>query len=762
MTFVSKQLRNHFQLLHSERLEKSASGCTVGGMMLRLLRFPALGFPCSEIYQILKSCCVRFLAFGMLAVFSACVQETERAPEKDDTRLDKGFTVVVNDSENKALQKNLGIINRDIEKVLGTRADVRSQTTLPEDLTNAVIVINEEAGGMEGFPPLEGFERHKLYEKNGNLILHGADELGTIFALYEFSKQFLGVAPLWLWASLQPEPMDEIRVPNAFVYDSGVPSVRYRAWFPNDQDMFSPWRKLSDLNNEILYETMLRLKANTIEIESTINYSRKGNIERLPKLINEYGLYITFHHHTALASRMRDWNKYRELMGQEPVKEYMIADLPELEKFWRYNVRTLLDNGIDKVIWTVNFRGEGDRPFWQRRNRELVADAPESMEDRAALMNSVVARQAAILEEEHGGKFPLTRITLYDEVSDLLAAGLLQPPAEENLIWNYVAARRDHFPNDDLRDQEIADDIKLGYYMNLQFTSTGSHMAQAEGPWKMEKNYRYVDSKNAAPIEFSVVNAGNIREHVLTLSANAAMLWDMEGYRSDEFLVDFCRDYFGANVAEDAAALYREFFHAYWEQKKPDIPDFDRQYIFHDLRYKQAVLQLSRKFFSPVNMNPLEDYAHEQFPNRTFRIVPEDSGHSDQVSAVIAGTRIAGDRFAEVAARADELLPEIDPRNQPFFNDNLRTQAHFMAHLSRAASNYFSAYVEKDPARQLALLGDALSSAIAARASLYERAHSVFATWFDEERFFDINDFVTRIERTLAKAQGQGNREPAP
>ncbi len=722
-------------------------------MTNRLRHSPALGFPGSATCQTLKSFIVGFLAFGIVTVSPVL------AGDKADIRLKKGFAMAVNDSENKALRKNLRILNRDINKVLGETASVRFQTTLPEDLTNSVIVINEEAGGMEGFPPLEGFERHKLYVQDGNLVLHGADELGTIFALYEFSRRFLGVEPLWYWASLEPEPTDEIRVPHDFVYDSGVPSVRYRAWFPNDQDMFSPWRKLSDLNNEILYETMLRLKVNTIEIESTINYSKKGAVHRTPKLINEYGLYITFHHHTALASRMQDWNKYRELMGQEPVPKYTIADLPELEKFWRYNVRTLLDSGIDKVIWTVNFRGDGDRPFWLRRNGEIVADAPVSMEDRGALMTTVVARQAEILKEEHDGKFPLTRITLYDEVSDLLAAGLLQPPAEDNLIWNYVAARRDHFPNDDLRNQEIADDIKLGYYMNLQFTSTGSHMAQAEGPWKMEKNYRYVDSKNAAPIEFSVVNAGNIREHLLTLSANADMLWDIEGYRSDDFLVGFCRTYFGGDVAEAAAGLYRDFFHAYWEQKKPDIPDFDRQYIFHDLRYKQAVRQLSPKFFSPLDMNPLEDYAHEQLPNRTFRIVPEDSGHSDQVSALIAGTKKAGERFAEVAARADELLPKIGARYQPFFNDNLRTQAHFMAHLNRAVSDYFSAYVEPDAAKKEALLVEALASAKAARESLYERAHSVFATWFDEERIFDIDEFVTTIERTLARVRAQGSRE---
>jgi hypothetical protein len=95
----------------------------------------------------------------------------------------------------------------------------------------------------------------------------------------------------------------------------------------------------------------------------------------------------------------------------------------------------------DNVIWGVNFRGNGDRPFWVS-----YEDAPESMEERAAVINKTVNRQIEILKEENGGYLPMTRMIFYDEISDLLAEGLLKPPAEENLIWNFVAARRDHFP----------------------------------------------------------------------------------------------------------------------------------------------------------------------------------------------------------------------------------------------------------------------------------------------------------------------------
>ena len=64
----------------------------------------------------------------------------------------------------------------------------------------------------------------------------------------------------------------------------------------------------------------------------------------------------------------------------------------------------------------------------------------------------------------------------------------------------------------------------VGYYMNLQFNSSGSHLAQAEGPYKMEQNYRMVDSICGGNLIFSVVNDGNNREHVLTLSVNSGMM----------------------------------------------------------------------------------------------------------------------------------------------------------------------------------------------------------------------------------------------
>ena len=122
--------------------------------------------------------------------------------------------------------------------------------------------------------------------------------------------------------------------------------------------------------------------------------------------------------------------------------------------------------------------------------------------------------------------------------------------------------------------------------MNLQFTSTGAHLAPAEGPWKMEANYRYVNTRG--PLTFSVVNAGNLREFVMEMSANARMMWDMKAYNTNSFLIDFCTQYFGKEHATEAAKLYHDYYYAYWQQKPSEFPGLERQFIFQDLRYSRV------------------------------------------------------------------------------------------------------------------------------------------------------------------------------
>ncbi len=657
-------------------------------------------------------------------------------------QLHPEFTIYINDPNSVPINKALKVLQRDIKGVLGKEAKVISDSCSPKELSKALIIIH---GGDPDFrvETLEGFERHKVYNLNDNLILQGSDIRGTIYAIYTFSEKFLGVNPLLHLVNNKPQVKESIRFPRGYFYDSGEPYVKYRTWFPNNANIFSPWREESQVSNVLWLETMLRLKLNSVQIKRSSDYSKKFAITADTKLIDEYGLKITYHQNSALNSPFKYWDEYwTQIRNMEP-PELLLSNTPHIEEFWRYNVKCLVDNEIDP-LWVVNFRGNGDIPFWQ-----LFEDSPDSKQARATVINEMVERQVKIIKDETSHECPIIRMILSDELSDLLEEGFLHPPNEKELIWNFVAAHWDHWANKDIRSFPVPDSIKLGYYINSQSTSTGLDFAQAEGPWKMERNYRFVDSKNSTPFYFSVIDAGDLRENLLTLTANAEMLWHFYTYDSDEYVRLFCSTYYGEEHAESISKLYKRFFNAYWRQKNNDLEGNERQYIFPNLSYKQIISQLSAKFFDPIDLNPLEDFSWEQIPDRTFRIAPEDSHTENQMEALLRGTNDSYVNFRSVALAADSMTHILDPECRMFFNDNLKNTTYFMMFLNESLYHYCQAYVSRSEYMREEYLRNSLNAAMNARESIFELAHDQFGTWNSEERFFDIDDLVSRIDKTL-------------
>lgn len=339
----------------------------------------------------------------------------------------------------------------------------------------------------------------------------------------------------------------------------------------------------------------------------------------------------------------------------------------------------------------------------------------------------------------HNPKLPF-RTIYYDELSDLLAKGYLHPPADSRFIRTYVAARRDHYPNTDIRELKSNQHLLLGYYFNCQFTSTGSHLVAGEGPWKMERNFRYVAAKTDRPLAYCVVNAGNIREFVMELSANAAMMWDMDSFTPDDFLLKFCGTYFGKSTARQAARLYKDYYHAFWNQRKPELKGFDRQFIFQDLRYQRAISEIAKKIKDNASdLNPLTDIPTEQVNGRTYRIIPENNGTGSQVAALLKGSRQSGAKFRAVATAAEKLLPEMPPDGRAFFSDNLRQPAYFMYFLNNCLFQLCKAYISKDHQEKKALIDAAIRSLRQAKNALDKKQHGIFADWYAGDRIFGFD-----------------------
>ncbi len=677
-------------------------------------------------------------------------------PAATAVRLTPGVPVLVAPGTPSSVRMAVADLQRDLEKVLGQPSPIVEDTRDLHGRPAIVVLVDGSTKPAWHDPAVAGREAHGIHPReidgHGCVVLEGADPRGAIYAIYSFSDEFLNVPPLWYWADWVPARREAIDIPADTDRVFPPAYVRWRAWLNNDADFLEPWLKRSPENDHAMLETVLRLKYNTLELGAVADLrpgAPRYAVASEAAKANARGLVITHHHTSPLGSNLSSWAAFWKREGK-PVPPLSVNDPDDLKTFWRYHVETAKRAGFE-VVWTAVFRGSHDIPFW-----ETFKDAPTEAADRARVINRMLQAEVDVVKAVTGDPAPDMRTTFYNESTTFLSAGLLHPPADPTLIWTFVAARRDHFPPAVLRNLRSPPDRLIGYYLNFQFTSTGSHLAPAEGPWKMAANYRIADATGARPLAFTVVNAGNDREHLLELSANAAMMWRFTEFDADAFLLTFCTRYYGADRAADVAALYRDYYQAYWQQRRADIPGFDRQYIFQDMRYARAVEMLVKGMAANAHRpDPLEGNALDNPDTGSvgyFRVELQP-GDASQIDALLRGTAESGRRFAAVVARAKSLPPWTGP-GRTFFTDNLLARAEFMVALNallHETTLAYQAYDARDARRKH--LEAAVSAADAVQAALDETRHGTFGEWYESDRVFGLKALRAGVEAQLDRTR---------
>lgn len=673
-------------------------------------------------------------------------------------------SILIDPAEDAPIKRALQDLVRDMKKVFGTAPRVIYSLT-EADKSAPLIVVSCKGISTQRFRTknINLFESHLITTTtvggHNAVILQGADMRGTIYAIYSFSEKYLEIPPLWIWASYEPMKKTKVQIPEKTYLYFPSPAVKWRAWFPNDKDLLSPWQAKNAENYDAVFETMLRLKLNTREgyLIDLAGWSNPYTVSKEAKYVRDRGLKISFTHTAPFGATFTNWERYwtniRHLKKAPPL---MLKNVDALKEFWTYHIETIKRAKLD-VIWQIGFRGLGDKPFWRKTFVDAV-DEPASDKDRAEIINTMLALQVALLKKETGESEPLMKLTIYNEASDFLAKGLLKLPEEPNLILNYANVRGDHYPPAEIQHFDIKLANKpIGYYLNFQFTGTGSHLAAGEGPWKMEQSYRYIAQKIKKPLAFSVVNTGNVREHVLELSANAAMMWDFDTYQTDEYLKSYCETYYGKTYKDEIASLYKEYYNAYWLPRKSDIIGLDRQYIFQDLRYARGLTQMITLFNRPYLENPFNDKNKGiggimATDGRQFSIVPADNDAKNQVDAAIIGTQLSAKKFEGVVSKADAIYQSLPVKAKPFFNDDLRVPALFMKEANIAFYNMVEGYRDKQlgnlaPAKMH--LQNTSKSLMLLREIKAKGSHHRFGDWSTSEKNFGIESIQNDLSDLL-------------
>lgn len=396
------------------------------------------------------------------------------------------------------------------------------------------------------------------------LVIAGSDKRGTIYGIYDLSKQ-IGVSPWYWWADVPTTPRKALYVlPGR--HTQGEPAVKYRGIFINDEaPALAGWAKakFGGINHQVyepMFELILRLKGNYLWPAmwgNMFNVDDKLN----PALADEYGIVMGTSHHEPLMRAHEEWKH-----DGKGAWNYQ-TNAKTLQDFWRGGVRRM---GTRESLVTIGMRGDGDEPMSEGSN--------------IALLEKIVADQRQIIAEETGKPAEATPQVwaLYKEVQDYYDKGMRVPDDVTLLLCddNWGNLRKLPRPGDKPRGG--------GYGIYYHFDYVG-------GP----RNYKWV---NTSPIsktweqmhlayqyganQIWVVNVGDLKPMELPISFFLDYAWNPEKWPAERlpaYTQQWAAQQFGPKHAAAIATLL-DTYTKYNGRRKPELlaPDTYSLVNYHE------------------------------------------------------------------------------------------------------------------------------------------------------------------------------------
>ncbi|WP_225552024.1 glycosyl hydrolase 115 family protein [Sphingobacterium bovistauri] len=377
--------------------------------------------------------------------------------------------------------------------------------------------------------PIEGVDKA--------LVIAGSDKRGTIYGIYELSKQ-IGVSPWYYWADVPVEKKSNLYViPGA--YTQGEPAVKYRGIFLNDEyPALTRWTNhtFGGYNSkfyEKVFELILRLKGNFLWPAmwgSAFYDDDKAN----GALADEMGIVMSTSHHEPLARAQDEWKRY----GNKGAWDYSKNE-KGLKDFWRGGVERAKDW---ETIYTIAMRGDGDEPMSEEQNVSLLE---KIVKDQRQIIADVTKKKASETPQVWA---------LYKEVQDYYDNGM-RVPDDVTLLFcddNWGNVRK--LPELDTKPR------KGGYGMYYHFDYVGAprnskwlNVSQISRVWE-QMNLTYEHGVD----RIWVVNVGDLKPMEYPITFFLDMAWNPKQFNPSNLInhtISWCGEQFGQKHAQEAARL---------------------------------------------------------------------------------------------------------------------------------------------------------------------------------------------------------------
>ncbi len=437
---------------------------------------------------------------------------TSQEPVLLTARKELGSVIIIGSLDRSELIKEMVKAGKiDVRELIG-----KKESSITEVITN----------------PLPGIKQA--------LVIVGSDKRGTIYGLFDLSRQ-CGVSPWYWWADVPVKKNKNLSVePGRYV--STQPKVTYRGIFINDEaPALTGWSRVTfgGFNHkfyERVFELILRLNGNFLWPAMWGSAFFDDDPLNGP-LANEMGIVIGTSHHEPMGRAHDEWRRY----GSGP---WDYSKNPKiLNEFWKTGFERMKDF---ETIVTVGMRGDGDEPMTEQANIKLLEKV---IKEQRTIMSKVADKKSDMVPQVWA---------LYKEVQDYYDKGMRVPDDVTLLLCD------DNWGNVRKLPLLTAPKRKGGYGMYYHFDYVG-------GP----RNYKWLNVSQVSRIweqmnltwqhgvdKIWVVNVGDIKPMEYPITFFLDMAWNPDYFNPNNLFdhtVAFCDEQFGGTHSEKIAHIINTY-----------------------------------------------------------------------------------------------------------------------------------------------------------------------------------------------------------
>jgi hypothetical protein len=647
--------------------------------------------------------------------------------------INSSVTILIGPDEPGAITAAAQDLASDFEKVLGSKPKIINKV---EDAAPVTILIAYKSKLAEGLRPPDLTEpesfsistssaRWKKGQPNKVILLTGADMRGTIYAIYEFSQEYLGIDPMYYWTDHEPAHRDQIEFPAALKKEFPAPVYKHRGFFINDEDLLTAWapgekKDHTGISLEVwnkIYETILRLKGNMVAPGTWI-FPDEAQIP----LAGKRGLIITQHHAIPLGMNVARWP------DNVP---YSYTSHPEiLQRAWKDAVAEYAPE--QEVLWTVGLRGLSDASY-------AAFDPSVRGDDRAlgALITKAIADQISIVRAVHRDAKFIT--SLWQEGARLVQQGYLKIPPEVGLVWADTGYGY-------MQDKGEVSKGQGAYYHVAMMNNRANQLTEMVPMERVAAEFgRYI---KAGATNYLLINTSDIRP--VTMMTRAVMDVGWKGLPPDaagDFYRRWASEEFGEKAASDVAEIYKQYFAA-----PAHFPNSDPALEYGDNYYHTQARRMLLTYMVGSPLYSLPGQAPKWQTPRVFTGMGEENGTAWLPAALrdeIQRCDEAQPRWDAVWQRALAVEALVAPDRQPFYRASILA----MIAINRESNRILSLVAK---AVQAAGSGDAAQAREAAEQALssFAEIHKAeSAAEYGKWKNWYRGDWLTGIDRTRETIQ---------